>query len=81
MLCVTNKKPYIEKYIKVVWCHYPHVPEKTEKLYVKISNKHSNDTRYFETTNQKTYGCRGFNKSTAGNEEMRKANIRLRTDK
>ena len=49
---------YIEKYIKVAWCLYPHVPEKTEKLYGKFSNRHSNDIRYFEIT--KHVNCRGL---------------------
>ena len=71
-----KNSPYIEKYIKVAWCLYPHVPEKTEKLYVHISNRHSNDRRYFEITNHKTCRCRVSNKSTAGYEELRKANIR-----
>ena len=72
-----KNSPYIQKYIQVTWCHSPHVPEKTEKLYVQISNKiDSNDRRYFEILNHKTCQCRGFNKSTAGYEELRKANIR-----
>ena len=74
---IPQNSPYIEKYIQVTWCLYPHVPEKTEKLYVQISNKPgSNDRRYFEILNHKTCQCRGFNKSTAGYEELRKANIR-----
>ena len=74
---VMKNSLYIEKYIKVAWCLYPHVSEKTEKLYVQISNKNSNDRRrYFEILNHKTCQCRGFNKSTAGYEELRKANIR-----
>ena len=71
-----KNSPYIEQYIKVTWCLYPHVPEKTEKLYGQISNRHSNDKKYFEITNHKTCQCRGFNKNTAGYEELRKANIR-----
>ena len=67
---------YFEKYIKVAWCLYPHVPEKIEKLYVLISNKHSNDRSYFEILNHKTCRCRCFSKSTAGYEELRKGNIR-----
>ena len=75
---LTKNSPYIQKYIKVTWCLYPHVPEKTETLYVQISNRNSDPKRrkYFEITNHKTCRCRGFNKSTAGYEELRKANIR-----
>ena len=73
---LTKNSPYIEKYIQVAWCLYPHVPEKTEKLYVQILNRHSNDIKYFEILNHKTCRCRVKNKSTAGYEELRKANIR-----
>ena len=74
---LSKNSPYIEKYIQVAWCHYSHVPEKTEKLYVQISNRNSNDRRrYFQIINHKTCRCRGFNKSAAGYEELRKANIR-----
>ena len=73
---ITENSTYIQKYIKVAWCLYPHVPKETEKSYVQISKKHSNDRRYFEITNHKTCRCHGFNKSTAGYEELRKANIR-----
>ena len=71
-----KNSPYAEIYINVTWCLYPHVPEKTKKLYVQISNKHSNDRRYFEILNHKTCQCHVKNKSTAGYEELRKANIR-----
>ena len=73
---LTKNSPYIEKYIKVAWCLYPHFPNETEKLYVQISNKHSNDRRYFEILKHKTCQCHVSNKSTAGYEELRKANIR-----
>ena len=33
---LSKNSPYIEKYVQVAWCHYSHVPEKTEKLYVQI---------------------------------------------
>ena len=68
--------PYVEKYIKVAWCLYPHFPNETKKLYVQITNKQSNDIRYFEILNHKTCQCHVKNKSTAGYEELRKANIR-----
>ena len=68
--------PYVEKYIKVAWCLYPHFPNETKKLYVQITNKQSNDIRYFEILNHKTCQCDVSNKSTAGYEELRKANIR-----
>ena len=67
---------YTEKYINVTWCLYPHVPKKTEKLYVQISNKDISDIRYFEILNHKRCRCDVSNKSTAGYEELRKANIR-----
>ena len=71
-----KNSPYAEIYINVTWCLYPHVPEKTKKLYGQISNRHSNDKKYFEITNHKTCQCHVKNKSTAGYEELRKANIR-----
>ena len=67
---------YVEKYIKVAWCLYPHVPKKVEKLYVQIPSRFGNDRRYFEILNHKTCQCRGLSNSTAGYEELRKANIR-----
>ena len=74
-----QNSPYMEKYIKVTWCLYPHVPDKIKKSYVQISNRQiSNDRRYFEILNHKTCQCRVSNKSTstAGYEELRKSNIR-----
>ena len=73
---IPENSRYIQKYITVAWCLYPHVPEKSKKLYVQISNKHSNHRRYFEITNHTACRCHGFNKSTAGYEELRKANVR-----
>ena len=40
---LSKNSPYMEKYVQVAWCHYSHVPEKTEKLYVQIWNRNSND--------------------------------------
>ena len=73
---LTKNSPYIEKYIKVAWCLYPHFPNETKKLYVQITNKQSNDIRYFEILNHTTCQCHVLNKSTARYKELRKANIR-----
>ena len=71
-----KNSPYVEKYIKVAWCLYPHFPNETKKLYVQITNKQSNDIRYFEILNHTTCQCHVLNKSTARYKELRKANIR-----
>ena len=73
---LTKNSPYVEKYIKVAWCLYPHFPNETKKLYVQITNKQSNDIRYFEILNHTTCQCHVLNKSTARYKELRKANIR-----
>ena len=73
---LTKNSPYVDKYIKVAWCLWPHFPNENETLYVQISNKHNNRRKYFEITNHKTCQCHVKNKSTAGYEELRKANIR-----